>query len=165
MVLEINSGFEIDVLNEDFDIIKEDVSIIKNTSHDALYQAVHDVIEDDKESLSKCKTVYFADSHTLNQIAFKVIYEMRENGELPETLMLMVKGKEFDKYYDDPDESGDGPNMDKIRKIADAVKIDFNEYIIKTTNPITIPDDECLNYKRLTISDRITYDENTSEFC
>lgn len=165
MVLEINSGFEVNVLNEDFDIIKEDVSIIKNTSHDALYQAVHDVIEDHKESLSKCKTVYFADSRKLNQMAFKVIYEMRENGELPETLILMVEGKEFDKYYDDPDDLEECPNMDKIRKIADAVKIDFNEYIIKTTNPITIPDDECLNYKRLTISDRMTYDKNTSEFC
>ena len=98
-------------------------------------------------------------------MAFKVIYEMRENGELPKTLILMVEGKEFDKYYDDPDESGDGPNIDKIRKIADAVKIDFNEYIIKTTNPITIPDDECLNYERLTISNRITYDKNTGEFC
>lgn len=165
MVLEINSGFEIDVLDKDFDIIKENVSIIKDTSYDALCQVVHDVIEDDKESLTDCKTVYFADSRTLNQIAFKVIYEMREKGELPETLMLMVEGKEFAKYYDNPDESGEGPNMDKIREIADAIKLDFNEYIIKTANPITIPDDECLNYKRLTLSDHITYNENTGEFC
>lgn len=48
------------------------------------------MIEDDKESLSKCKTVYFADSRALNQIAFEVIYEMRENGELPETLIRHI---------------------------------------------------------------------------
>lgn len=163
MILEIKNGFEVDVLTKDFIIDRDNVSIIKDMPYEKLYQAVYGVIKENKRQLPKCETIYFADCRQLTQIAFDIIYKMREKGELPETLTLMVEEKGFDKYYDDPDE--EGTHMSEIRKLADAVRLDFDEYIIKTTNPVAVPDDEKHHIKRFMISDHMTYNVNTKDFC
>lgn len=56
-------------------------------------------------------------------------------------------------------------NNYKKRKLADIVRLDFNKYVVRTTNPVTIPDDEGNDVKRLILSDYLTYDVTAKNFC